>query len=1134
VLKKKSPKALALIAWQDRYVRLTNQGLFYYRKKDTALNDFRGAIPLSCIDRVVVEPPGSKRRHRLDIHLHEQYNRHFSFVAKSDAEMIQWHAVLEQTLQDAREASEATKTTINAAIPAPGTGVPPGKIWKNVKEKEKKTTDKKDEPVEAPTSTRNRPQHQLEPQLRQQMERYIQLSKPLYPLMAPNPRQNMFESLKVLAQSLFGGYKIEVQEQSTELGSIFILGDSHYPMTHKSFVMHCAYANNPYYGQSLASMDLLNKCGSQFPLFPQQLHCGGTRDTVYSIYHPPLRSSHDSLFAWLPRIERFPEEVVAWIAAHIILTLDFLHTFNYHVVDQTLSQDQMSQQLPPIQFPALSPETVYFDKDGQVRVCDFFLNPQSLSLNEVPEYSCPEVICYEQQSTTKSDYWRLGVLLYELATGLPPFKPSSDLEDVNAIDGMASPELLESYKLDIKTQLFVYQNNPSSFSFPPFVSPELKSLILSLLTCNPNERLTDQTQLRQHPFFVKQTQLIHNNLTQAYIEQCGEAIAMEQPIPPIQLWDVYALINSPKLPWIQSNIISSLAKDSQTPVNLSFTQSPVPVQRLNCQIKRLRDLVFPNSRASLSKLVYSVTVEGDTQKNSKPIQVTGEVGKFDETITFDLLHGHDMSPASEIIIELHAPAVPPAVTSPVKDQKPPVATGTRLVGLVTFPLYEVRNLLHIESWLSIFDHNGSPIGEIECVFSWEQEEIPLSPQTLGELTDATKQFQELFGKPTPIPPRKLWASIIDISVLAQYESGASGQEDRVDNALPNHPMKLPHLNNQNSMNTIRGTMIGGTGRDTLSLPNNLSASRDLNGIFHPGSQSMGGSSLPEPLLMPGRLSTASTATGLGMSPTLSSHGGRPASFGLHSNIPTPSGSHQPFFNTPSSPSPNELPSLPSLPPIPLVPQTSMGYTGSEHHNAYSQPSSDPNQQQQQQLNNTLQRPVSYSTSSQFNHQRPPLHMAHSYAPENSLMSSSPHVYLNSTPSLPPAIPSIPSIPDLPPEIPALPPMIPDLPPEIPSVPELPPMVPDLPPAVPDLPPAVPAVPDLPPAVPDVPPVVYAPQPQPVPVAQVPVSPPVDAPHPDTVLKNWRRAKAPDGSTYYYNKVTKNTTWDPPACMLYVE
>ena len=45
-----------------------------------------------------------------------------------------------------------------------------------------------------------------------------------------------------------------------------------------------------------------------------------------------------------------------------------------------------------------------------------------------PEYMSPEILG-ENGHDKMSDWWSLGIILYELATGLPPFR-SNDLEQI--------------------------------------------------------------------------------------------------------------------------------------------------------------------------------------------------------------------------------------------------------------------------------------------------------------------------------------------------------------------------------------------------------------------------------------------------------------------------------------------------------------------------------------------------------------------------------------------------------------------------------------------------------------------------------------------------------------------------------
>merc|ERR1712137_136187 len=77
------------------------------------------------------------------------------------------------------------------------------------------------------------------------------------------------------------------------------------------------------------------------------------------------------------------------------------------------------------------------------------------------------------------DWWALGILLYELTVGIPPFYN----QNVN-----------EMYQ---KIQQGVLR-------FPPFLSQNCKDLIVALLNRKPEDRLgskNDFDELKVHPFF---------------------------------------------------------------------------------------------------------------------------------------------------------------------------------------------------------------------------------------------------------------------------------------------------------------------------------------------------------------------------------------------------------------------------------------------------------------------------------------------------------------------------------------------------------------------------------------------------------------------------------------------------------
>tara|TARA_B110000285_G_C14857917_1_gene483126 strand:+ start:100 stop:447 length:348 start_codon:yes stop_codon:yes gene_type:complete len=71
----------------------------------------------------------------------------------------------------------------------------------------------------------------------------------------------------------------------------------------------------------------------------------------------------------------------------------------------------------------LKPENVILDEHGYLKLTDFGLSKQAEESNTfcgTPEYVSPEMLAGTGHDKTV-DWWALGILMYELLSGIPPF-----------------------------------------------------------------------------------------------------------------------------------------------------------------------------------------------------------------------------------------------------------------------------------------------------------------------------------------------------------------------------------------------------------------------------------------------------------------------------------------------------------------------------------------------------------------------------------------------------------------------------------------------------------------------------------------------------------------------------------------
>ncbi|XP_060106997.1 cGMP-dependent protein kinase 2-like isoform X1 [Heteronotia binoei] len=172
------------------------------------------------------------------------------------------------------------------------------------------------------------------------------------------------------------------------------------------------------------------------------------------------------LWAKLREARYFSEPVAVFCSACVVEALDYLH--NQGIV-----------------YRDLKPENLMLDAKGYVKLVDFgfakALNPgeKTYSFCGTPEYLAPEILRHEGHDYAV-DFWMLGVLIYEMIVGRPPFH---------------SPEPQTTYRKILD----------GIFSFPVFVSDAACSLVAKLCRRRPGQRLGTTTNgiraIRKHRWF---------------------------------------------------------------------------------------------------------------------------------------------------------------------------------------------------------------------------------------------------------------------------------------------------------------------------------------------------------------------------------------------------------------------------------------------------------------------------------------------------------------------------------------------------------------------------------------------------------------------------------------------------------
>ena len=169
------------------------------------------------------------------------------------------------------------------------------------------------------------------------------------------------------------------------------------------------------------------------------------------------------LFQILEDDQSLSEDVVRSIAIQLVDALQYLHS------NRIIHRD-------------MKPQNILIAANGTVKLCDFgFARAMSTatlvltSIKGTPLYMAPELV-QEQPYTHSVDLWSLGVILYELFVGQPPFYTTS-------IYALVKQIVKDPVKL------------------PHSMSSDFKSFLAGLLEKQPSRRL-DWPALAHHPFLL--------------------------------------------------------------------------------------------------------------------------------------------------------------------------------------------------------------------------------------------------------------------------------------------------------------------------------------------------------------------------------------------------------------------------------------------------------------------------------------------------------------------------------------------------------------------------------------------------------------------------------------------------------
>ncbi|KAJ1364400.1 Serine/threonine kinase [Parelaphostrongylus tenuis] len=207
----------------------------------------------------------------------------------------------------------------------------------------------------------------------------------------------------------------------------------------------------------------------------------------------------------IQRARKFDEPRARFYAAEVTCALQFLHRneviyrFFGLIISTVTSVESLPckgicpcKELRPNCFTLsardLKLDNILLDAEGHCRLADFGMCKEGITKDKLtstfcgtPDYIAPEIL-QELEYGVSVDWWALGVLMYEMMAGQPPFE--ADNED-DLFEAILNDDVL----------------------YPVWLSKEAVNILKAFMTKNPSKRLGcvqsqgGEDAIRAHPFF---------------------------------------------------------------------------------------------------------------------------------------------------------------------------------------------------------------------------------------------------------------------------------------------------------------------------------------------------------------------------------------------------------------------------------------------------------------------------------------------------------------------------------------------------------------------------------------------------------------------------------------------------------